>query len=170
MVWIGAISVLLMALLLCYDVAMRYFFNAPKSWAIEIAQYLMLATLFLPLAYVQKQQRHIRVELLVSRMAPRWKAILESFFLPLLMLSVNGILFWQVYRLAAKLYVRGTVSATSLRFPLFPLSLILLVAFGMSILIIFFQLIKKGLKKGQNRPPMGSIDQIHPILKGGPRR
>jgi TRAP-type C4-dicarboxylate transport system permease small subunit len=156
MVWIGAISVLLMAGMLCYDVAMRYFFNAPKSWGIEIAQYLMLATLFLPLAYVQKEHRHIRVELLTSRLPMPYKGILDTIILPLLVLFVNGILLWQIGRLAVKLYIRGTVSATSLRIPLFPLSLILVLAFSASILVLVIQIVK-GSKTGHRS---GTDDNI----------
>lgn len=59
LVWIAASSVLYIVGLLCYDVAIRYFFNALMSWATGIAQYLMQAMFFLPLAYVQQMRPHM---------------------------------------------------------------------------------------------------------------
>lgn len=147
LLWMGAMSVLLMAVLICYDVAMRYFFNAPKSWAIEIAQYLMLAVFFLPLAYVQQDRRHIKVELFVSHLPIRIRKILTEVVIPLLALAVNGAILWQVGRLAMKLLRRGTVSATSLRVPLFPISMILVIAFFAAIVVFLVQFRKGSGKK-----------------------
>jgi TRAP-type C4-dicarboxylate transport system permease small subunit len=142
-VWIGAMSVLSMAILLCYDVAMRYFFNAPTSWAIEIARYLMLATVFLPLAYVQQMRQHIKVELFISHLPVRVRNIISTIVVPVLTLIVNGVLLWQVGKLAWKHLTRGTVSATILRLPLFPFSMILVVAFFAAVIVVLFQ-IRKG--------------------------
>jgi len=160
MTWLGAISVLLMAMLICYDVVMRYFFNTPKSWAIEIAQYLMLATLFLPLAHVQKERRHIRVELLVSRLPMSYKNILDNVILPVLILLVYGILLWQISRFAVKLYTRGTVSATALRIPLFPISLILVFAFIVPILILIVQIAEGSKTEHGNGKEDNSIQRV----------
>jgi TRAP-type C4-dicarboxylate transport system permease small subunit len=142
LVWIGAISVLCMAILLCYDVAMRYFFNAPTSWAIEIARYLMLATVFLPLAYVQQMRQHIKVELFMSHLPVRVRNIISTIVVPVLTLIVNGVLLWQVGKLAWKHLTRGTVSATILRLPLFPFSMILVVAFFAAVIVVLFQIRK----------------------------
>jgi TRAP-type C4-dicarboxylate transport system permease small subunit len=128
-----------MAILLCYDVAMRYFFNAPTSWAIEIARYLMLATVFLPLAYVQQRRQHIKVELFMSHLPVRVRNIVSSIVVPVLTLIVNGVILWEVGKLAWKHITRGTVSATILRLPLFPFSLILVVAFFAAVVVVLVQ-------------------------------
>ena len=143
LVWIAATSVLFMAILICYDVAMRYFFNAPTSWAIEIAQYLMLSTFFLPLAYVQQKGTHIKVELFMSYLPVPVRNILSDILVPLFVLIVNSVLLWQVGKLAWKHMTRGTVSATILRLPLFPFSMILVVAFLAAIIVVLFQFRKR---------------------------
>ena len=145
LVWIGATSVLFMAILLCYDVAMRYFFNAPTSWAIEIARYLMLATVFLPLAYVQQMRQHIKVELFISHLPVQVRNIVSSVVVLVLTLVVNGVLLWEVGKLAWKHLTRGTVSATILKLPLFPFSMILVVAFFAAVIVVLFQ-IRKGAR------------------------
>lgn len=151
LVWMAAVSVLCMAILICYDVAMRYFFNAPTSWAIEVAQYLMLATIFLPLAYVQQTRNHIKVELLTSNLPARVRNILSNIIIPVFILMVNSVILWQVGKLSWKHMTRGTVSATVLRLPLFPFSMILVVAFLIAIFVTLAQ-----FKKRRPGTPIGS--------------
>jgi len=61
----------------CYDVFSRYFFNAPTKWSLELTVYLMIWLGYLAIAYVEKKERHVRVDLLISRFPPRTLAIWE---------------------------------------------------------------------------------------------
>jgi C4-dicarboxylate transporter DctQ subunit len=144
LVWLAAASILCMAILIGYDVMMRYFFNSPTSWAIEIAQYLMLVAFFSPLAYVQQKHEHIKVELFIHYLPPPVRKILSSVFIAVLILIVNSVLLIQVGKLSWKHLTRGTVSATILKIPLFPLSMILVIAFFATVIITLFQFNKPG--------------------------
>lgn len=137
---IGAMSVLIMAAIICYDVGMRYFFNRPTRWALEIGQYLMLATTFLPLAHVQKDRRHITVELFTSFLPSKIKAILSETIIPILMLLPAGGLLWQFGRLSYKLFTQKVVSLSTLRVPLFPISLILVLGIFFVLIILIIQI------------------------------
>ena len=143
LVWLAAASILCMAILIGYDVMMRYFFNSPTSWAIEIAQYLMLIAFFSPLAYVQKKNEHIKVELFIHYLPPPVRKILSSVFIPAFILIVNSVLLIQVGKLSWKHLTRGTVSATILKIPLFPLSMILVIAFLVTVIITLVQFKKE---------------------------
>ncbi|MBN1255502.1 MAG: TRAP transporter small permease [Deltaproteobacteria bacterium] len=154
MVWLGALSVLVMAVLICYNVAMRYFFGAPKGWTIEVSQFLMLAVFFLPLAYVQLERKHIKVELFVSHLPQKVRNILREVVIPLLALAVNSALLWQVGRLAWKLLKRGTAS-DDVGIPLFPISMILVVSFAVAIAVFLMQFRKgSGEQKEKSESPI----------------
>jgi TRAP-type C4-dicarboxylate transport system permease small subunit len=47
----------------------------------ESAELLMVAIVFLGLAYIQSQHGHVRMELLVTRMPPRLRGVVETFTL-----------------------------------------------------------------------------------------
>jgi TRAP-type C4-dicarboxylate transport system permease small subunit len=69
----GIILVFLM-LSVCYDVIMRYVFNRPTSWVIEIAEYLLVYMTFLGAAWVLKQEGHVRVDALTMMLSHKAQA------------------------------------------------------------------------------------------------
>ena len=113
-----------------------------------------MAVFFLPLAYVQLERKHIKVELFVSHLPKKVREILRDFVIPLLALVVNSALLWQVGRLAWKLLKRGTAS-DDVGIPLFPISMILVVSFVVAILVFLAQFRKgSGEQKGKSESPI----------------
>ena len=66
----GSIALIGIVFSTCFEVVSRYVFNEPTVWATEYSTYLLLGMTFVGLAYAQKHGSHIRVELLVGRLAP----------------------------------------------------------------------------------------------------
>jgi len=75
--WAGAGLVGAMLAIICYDVTLRYAFNAPTSWSTEIATYMLVAMAFVTAAWAQRQGAHIRVALLVERLRGEARLNLE---------------------------------------------------------------------------------------------
>jgi len=70
--FVGGIAMLLMMVHIVADVAMQHFLNDPIDGTTEIvAAYYMVATVFLPLAYVAFMEGHLVVELFTGRMTGR---------------------------------------------------------------------------------------------------
>jgi len=100
--WSGiAVSWLILALVaeLVYDTAARYLFNAPTVWSFDVS-YMLYGTLFiLGGAYTLHYKRHIRVDLLYTRLSKRGKAFVDLFgylifFFPIIgVLVIYGVLF-----------------------------------------------------------------------------
>lgn len=68
----GGIAMVAMMLHIVTDVAMKYFLNDPIDGTTEIvAAYYMVATVFLPLAYVAATEGHLIVELFTARLSAR---------------------------------------------------------------------------------------------------
>src|SRR5690606_25295999 len=55
-----------LTLMIVVDVAMRYIFNSPFEWAIEVYEALLLISFFGTLPYVTRKNGHIRMELLYT--------------------------------------------------------------------------------------------------------
>jgi tripartite ATP-independent transporter DctM subunit len=104
---VAALALVAMVVIICYEVFTRYVFNDPTSWVTEIATYLLVAISFLGLAYAQKVNAHIRVELLINNVKGKTRTDIE--------LLVNWIGFafilfcaWQSAAFNYQEWVNGT--------------------------------------------------------------
>ena len=55
----------------CVDVILRYFFNMPLPWVLQICEYILLYIPFLAAAYVLREEGHIRIDILLNRLGHR---------------------------------------------------------------------------------------------------
>jgi TRAP-type C4-dicarboxylate transport system permease small subunit len=53
----------------CYEVAARYFFDAPTSWANAFVSYLLCAAIFLAVPELTRRHAHVAISLLLDRLA-----------------------------------------------------------------------------------------------------
>jgi len=59
-----------MTLVICAEVLMRYGFNSPISWVVEISEYALLWITFLGTAWVLRNGGHVRVDILLQYLSP----------------------------------------------------------------------------------------------------
>lgn len=76
---VGGFFTCLMTLIVVYAVLARYIFNSPIGWSEEIAVYLMIWVVFLGAAYTLKENAHIGVDILISRLSPPKKRAMLLF-------------------------------------------------------------------------------------------
>lgn len=69
----GALMCLL-TLLICVDVASRYFRLFGMPWSLEVAEYALYAITFLGAPWVLLNQGHIAIDIAVERLRPKAKA------------------------------------------------------------------------------------------------
>ncbi|HLQ26353.1 MAG TPA: TRAP transporter small permease subunit [Acidiferrobacterales bacterium] len=100
--WVGKTAAWLIAVLtvvVCYDVMMRYGFDAPTLWAFDTS-YMLYGALFMMCgAYTLAQDGHVRGDFLYNSFPPRIQAALDlvlyiAFFVPgIAALSYAGVDF-----------------------------------------------------------------------------
>ena len=54
----------------CYEVAARYLFSAPTSWANAFVSYMLCAAIFLAIPELTRRRAHVSINLLVDRLSP----------------------------------------------------------------------------------------------------
>ena len=137
---LGGIFTGVMTAIITYAVVARYVLRQPVGWSEEFSNYLMVWAVFLGAAYALKEDAHIGVDLLLSKLPPRVK----SFFL--LFHCVIGLIFCSILLCKGVELVRYSIDlgnrsiATS--FPLFIPQLAVPVGSAMLILQLFAQAIK----------------------------
>jgi TRAP-type mannitol/chloroaromatic compound transport system permease small subunit len=130
--WSGkafAWTVLMLTLVVCYDVGLRYLFNSPTQWGFDIS-YILFGTLFMMAgAYTLSRNGHVRADMMYRTMSPRAQAWFDIvlyllFFVPgVAALAYAGIEFTQV-----SWAMKEVSSVTSSGVPIYPFKLVIPVA------------------------------------------
>lgn len=126
--WQGKIFahlLLLATLQVCLEVTLRYAFNAPTAWGLELTIYLCAATYVMAGAYAHRFDAHIRVDFLYRRWSPRTRALVEVFITDLLFFFFCGVLVYQSGLWAWQAVVQGLTSGTIWSPPIWPMRSIL---------------------------------------------
>lgn len=80
-------------MLITYEVIARYVFNAPTSWAEEIARFFQIWAVYLAVAWVLRGGDLITITVLVDRLGPRTQVVARGFALSV-MLIFSVIAIW----------------------------------------------------------------------------
>lgn len=110
--WTGKIVAFLIVIAtvqITFEVVMRYLFNAPTFWGLEVTIWLCAAMYTMGGAYALLHNAHVRVDVFYIRWSPRVKAIVELITAPLFFIGV-ATLFWVGTQWTIKAYVEGTTS------------------------------------------------------------
>jgi TRAP-type mannitol/chloroaromatic compound transport system permease small subunit len=150
--WIAWLNVPLV-LVVCYEVMMRYVFDAPTTWVFDIT-YMLYATIFmLGAAYALHKGAHIRTDFFFEKWSIRTKGTIDSvayivFFFPSLM-----VFFWVTYKQAVYAFQIQEMSDQTPWRPLLwpfksvvPLTCLLLLIQGVSELIKSFYAARTGIE------------------------
>ncbi len=60
----------IIAVVYCYEVVLRYAFNAPTTWANPLVSYLLCALIFLALPEMTRTSAHISINLMIDAVSP----------------------------------------------------------------------------------------------------
>ena len=127
--WTGNIVAFLipaMMLITTYEVVMRYFFNAPTTWAMETTQYLFLATTALGGAYVLLQRGHVNVSILYDKLDRKTQAAVDivTFFF---FFAFMATLFWHTLDATLEAVKERQHSASFWGPPIYPVYIVMTV-------------------------------------------
>jgi len=125
--------VVVMGLSTIADVVGRYLFNYPIPGSVEIGTELVVAIVFLGVASVQLQRRHIRLEFLSERVSPKARSRLDL-IIDVIVLAIVAVLTWRCILKAIESWQTGEISYGVVAVPYAPARTI--VAFGLALLCV----------------------------------
>ena len=77
---ISVILLLLMIIITCYQVFLRYALNSPTSWSAELSLIFLAWFGYLGIALGIKDRSHLSIDFLYNKMNQKYKNILDTFF------------------------------------------------------------------------------------------
>lgn len=137
----GAVAVLL-TVLVAASVIARRLLNAPLLITEEVSGYMVVAIVFLGLAYTMKAEGHIRADIILSHVPVRVRAVLEI-LATVIAFGFAGLLLAGSWRLAAEFYTQGSLSFRYLQTPLWIPGSLLVIGAALLSLQLVAQLLKR---------------------------
>jgi TRAP-type mannitol/chloroaromatic compound transport system permease small subunit len=129
----GALGMIISMLLGFADVVGTKFFGWPVPGTLEITESTMVLIVFGALAFTQSQRGHIRVEIFYTNRGPRTKAFMDA-VTHLVAIAFFALVAWQGFNEALYSLEIGEATMGTIRFPLFPARLLLVV--GCALLLV----------------------------------
>lgn len=138
---LGIVCLVGLTALITANILMRYFLNAPISWADEYSTYLLLGIIFFGLAYALQDGAHIKIDFVTVMLPVRVQRIL------LVAVHIVGVFFAGLLVLGACSRVRSfwelnTQSMGEYEFPLYLPALVLIAGCGMFLLVMGVRLLQ----------------------------
>lgn len=87
--------VLVIVALQAVEVVRRYIFKAPTDWSWELATLLTGVSWMIGVAWVLKEKKHVRTDIIYGRLSRKWQAILDIIFFGVIFLPFVGVLLWK---------------------------------------------------------------------------
>ncbi len=107
----SAAIVAFMMLSVLYDIVTRWL-GAPTIWVTDLAEYSLVYLTFLPAAGILLRDGHVKVELLMMALSPRWRAI-TGFAADIFGLIYCAVLCWFGATFSYDAFSRGYTFSTA---------------------------------------------------------
>jgi len=120
------------------EVISRTFLNRPIMWVLETSEYIMLCGTFLAAAWLLKREGHVRLDIVLSRLKPRDRAIL-NIVNSIMLIIVCLLLVWFGTETTVDHFQRGIMEVRQYETPKF----ILLAVIPLAGVLLFFEAVKK---------------------------
>lgn len=142
-------------LLVFHEVIVRYVFNSPTLYSVELSEYLLILVAFMSIGWALKEDHHVQVRFVVDTFPQKVRCVFDI-CTSLLVMVFCAILVWKGSRIALTAYSGNYHSSSLLNFPLWiPYSFIPLGALVMCLQYIVrigdraFALLDENLEKEQ---------------------
>ena len=139
--WIVAFLIVPMLAIMVYEIAMRYFLNAPSHWAYEISLFVFGAYIVLGGAYTYMSGGHVNVDIVWGQLSPRPRAILDIVTSVFAFLYL-GVLFWVSLEVTIHSWQIGETTMSHWKPIYYPLRTTLPVACFLFLMQVVAQLIR----------------------------
>ena len=126
---VSSLLILPLLFVVIYEVFMRYIVNRPTQWGFEVTTFLYGVHYMLGLAYTERYNGHVQVDIFIARLPPRLHALMQIIAYLVLFLPVMlGLTIWS-YKFAWVSWLGREKSWTSWAPPLYPIKFLMFLCF-----------------------------------------
>lgn len=138
---IASYLILLIIAIVCFEVFMRYFLNAPTTWVFELSSMTFGTYIVMAGGFTYYLDAHVRMDLLYNKMSPRRRALSDSITF-IFTATFCVALIWKGYERAVFAIINSETSNTIWNPSLIPIKTIL----PIGAVFLFLQAIAKFIR------------------------
>jgi C4-dicarboxylate transporter, DctM subunit len=138
---ISAVIIMVMMFLTVVDVFLRYLFRKPLIWNYDLQSVLIVCVIFLGIAYVQYQRRHIQIDIITSRLSKinqLWFQVVNN----IILLCFTALVTWQMSLQTQEAFILNDYLEGIVRIPIWPAKGSIALGAGLMSIIIIMHLIQ----------------------------
>lgn len=125
--FLAFICIILTMLIMSAEVVMRYFFNKPLGWSVEISTYLLVYICFMAAPYVLAKNKHVTMDIVYSKLSTNVRAWLDLINSVLIIL-ISSIITWYSFWVSLDLYQSGMLVHGTSEIPKYLLVLVIFIS------------------------------------------
>ncbi|WP_077212149.1 TRAP transporter small permease [Bacillus dakarensis] len=154
LILLGCVFLFMMMLLVTADVTGRYFFNKPIAGQIEITEMFMVLSIYLGMAYTQREKGHVGMDLFVNKVLRGTANRISNFLVLILSLIINLLIAYYSFTRTITTYQQGGESMY-LGIPMWPLPLFV----SIGSIVLCLRLIYESKESITKDPTVETYDQ-----------
>jgi TRAP-type mannitol/chloroaromatic compound transport system permease small subunit len=164
--WIGkffAFAVVVLTVVVCYEVFMRYFMRMPTRWAYDAGYMLYGAGFIMAGAYALAQNSHVRADVIYRFFRPRVQASIDTVLILLFFFPAAFFFIYSGYFFAERSWqMREFSSASPFNIPVYHFKTLIPIAGVLLFVQGLAELIRCGLclRDGQWPPRLSDVEEI----------
>ena len=150
--------IVVMAFLSTYGSIRRYAFNSPEPVSYELSSMFLLFSFVLALAAVERQDRLLRCDLLLTRFPERVRTIISNIIAPIMGITFFGIITYISFGDALRALEFNHHTFSNWPVPLFPVKIVIPIGYGFFCIVLLLRLVLGllHLKTSFGRPEINS--------------
>ena len=159
---ISAMLILVIMVIMVADVGRRYFTGRSFPGVIEYSEVMMVAVIYLGLAYAQRKGDHIGVDIFTTRMPERVAQLVKATGLIIVSLALLWMA-WETFLVAQRSVASGEYRFGLARVPIWPARITIPLGILVMVLEVAFDIsdLLRGRETGTSRPSeMGTIADV----------
>jgi TRAP-type mannitol/chloroaromatic compound transport system permease small subunit len=144
--WVSAVFIFLASLCVCYAVFTRYVLQDPSVHAYELAKMFMVASLVFSVAYLERTDGHISIDILLRSWRQTTQRVIRRIAVPLVGLIYTLSISYKGWTAAVYSYTVGERSQSIWAEPLYPIKFTIPFGYGLLSLVLVLTFIHEVLR------------------------
>ena len=141
---LAALTVVVLAVLMLYDVVLRYAFNAPTTWGNDLNAFLMGGAFVMSIAYAMSTDSHVRVDLFYTERTRHYLNYVDLIGLSLIILPFVAWITWGLFGYLLEGLRTGELTGSGGWNPVvWPFRVVLVLGFAIFTIQIFAEIVKR---------------------------
>lgn len=116
MALLAGILLVALVLIVCWEIAMRYFVRRPLVWMVEVSEYILFSIAFLGAPWLLKKGGHVNVDVVTEHMGSKMQRIMKRIAMAVGVIF-SAIVCWFAFATALECYRTGVLVTKTLNVP-----------------------------------------------------